>query len=326
MVLNDAVHAVTSFKRYVGDQSIEWRLHWLLRIGVFLEFVGHGTFGVKTKAAWLAYFHVFAVPDDLALRLMPVIGIIDITLGCLALVAPRRGILLYMTAWGAFTALLRPAAGQGWWEFFERSYNFGGPAALLALYGTPREWKDWMMRPRMVPALSVEQRRHLLWGLRLIVASMLIGHGGYGVFLVKNDLLVHYQSLGLGALGLPLETWRAGIGFFEIGMGAAALLTTAPEFFLFVCGWKLLTELLFVVAGANGAWWEVVERGGSYMVPLAAAAGLAYWIARARDTLERHRTAAALSAADSVPGSVGSHWAIPSLRLLSPIRAREPHA
>jgi hypothetical protein len=32
--------------------------------------------------------------------------------------------------------------------------------------------------------------------------------------------------------------------------------------------WKLGTEGLYVPAQAYGAWWEVLERGGSYAAPL----------------------------------------------------------
>jgi hypothetical protein len=274
----------------VGGQSVEWKLHWLLRIGVFMEFVGHGAFGVKTKADWLPFFHVFAIPDDIAWRMMPVIGGLDILLGILALLVPCRGILLYMAVWGTFTALLRPAADKGWWEFFERSYNYGGPAVLLALHGWGHTAKDWLKPLRTVPRLSAEMTARYLWVFRIVVALMLIGHGGYGAFLAKKNLLGHYQAVGLGGLGLPMETWRAGIGFFEMGLGAAALLTARPGYFLFVCGWKLLTELLYVFAGADGAFWEVVERGGCYMAPLSGLC-LAYCLRMRTGVAAAHRKA-----------------------------------
>ncbi len=250
-------------------QPVEWKLHWLLRLGVFMEFVGHGAFGVKTKAGWLPFFQVFSIPDHLSWKIMPVVGSIDILLGILVLLAPRRGFLLYMAVWGTFTALLRPAAGQGWWEFLERSYNYGAPAALLVLHGWGRGFRSWLEPLRSVPRLTPPQAEKFLWGFRMVVALMLIGHGGYGAFLVKTNLLAHYDSVGLGAFGLPLESWRAGIGFFEVGLGVTALLTLRPGFYLFVFGWKLMVELLHVSAGADGAWWEVIERGGCYMVPLA---------------------------------------------------------
>ncbi len=260
----------------VYERSIEWKLQWLLRIGVFMEFVGHGACGVHTKAAWLPYFHVFAIPDAVAWKLMPLVGSMDIALGTMALLSPRRALLLYMAVWGCFTALLRPAAGQGGWEFIERAYNYGVPLMLLLVLGFGQDWKSWFTSIKTAPPLSARRAGGLLWVLRVIVALMLIGHGGYGIFMVKSNLLGFYQAAGFGSLGLPLETVRAGIGFIEIGLGVAALFATRPSFFVFIFAWKLASELLYPVAGADLACWEVVERGGSYVAPLAAYCVLMY--------------------------------------------------
>jgi len=264
----------------VQAQPIEWKLHWLLRIGVFMEFVGHGAFGLKTKAGWLAYFHVFGITDDVAWSWMPIIGTIDVLCGLITLLSPRRVVLLHMAIWGAFTALLRPAANEGWWEFFERSYNYGGPAALLILHGVGGNVRSWFGALQTVPRFSIGQLQSCMWVCRGIVALMLIGHGGLGVFLAKKSLLGFYQAAGLSAFGIPLETWRAGIGFFEMGLGVAAFASLRPGYFGFICIWKLASELLYVVAGTNGAWWEVCERGSSYMVPLATMSLLFYLLAR----------------------------------------------
>jgi hypothetical protein len=258
------------------QRSIEWKLQWLLRLGVFTEFVGHGACGVHCKAAWLPYFQVFAIPEAVAWKLMPVVGAVDIALGTMALLSPRRALLLYMAIWGCFTALLRPAAGQGGWEFIERAYNYGVPVMLLLLLGSGQDRKSWFASVKTVPPLSARRAGGLLWVLRAIVALMLIGHGGYGAFMAKGNLLGFYQAAGLGSLGLPLEAIRAGIGFFEIGLGVAALFTTRPSFFVFIFAWKLASELLYLVAGADLAWWEVLERGGSYVAPLAACCVLMY--------------------------------------------------
>jgi len=91
----------------------EWTLHWLFRLALCAEFVGHGAFGVMTKQAWVPYFTLFGFPEAWAWTLMPVVGSVDITLGVLALVAPTRAGLLYMAWWGLFTASLRPLAGEG---------------------------------------------------------------------------------------------------------------------------------------------------------------------------------------------------------------------
>ncbi len=259
------------------DRSIEWKIHWVLRLGIFMEFVGHGACGVNTKAAWLPYFHVFGISDGAAWRLMPLIGSMDITLGLAALFSPRRALLLYMAVWGGFTALLRPAAGEGWWEFIERAYNFGVPLALLILHGLGKDWKSWFESLRTIPELSGEQVRKLLWTFRVIAALMLIGHGGYGPFMGKANLLTFYRAAGLASFGLPLEMIRAGVGFLEMGLGILALFSTWPGFFVFVCLWKVVSESLFIASGSTLACWEVVERGGSYVAPLGAVLAL-IWV------------------------------------------------
>jgi len=122
-------------------------LFWLLRIACICEFVGHGAFGIITKAAWVPYFGVVGIPERWAYRLMPVIGSVDIFLGFLVLLKPVRVALLYMTLWGLWTALLRPLAGESLWETVERAPNYLVPAALLCLRGLPTplgDWREWL--------------------------------------------------------------------------------------------------------------------------------------------------------------------------------------
>lgn len=264
------IGSIVGLWRGFAGRSVEWKLHWLLTLGVLMEFVGHGACGVATKSGWLPYFHVFAISDTFAWSIMPLVGSVDIALGVLAVLSPRRALFLYMATWGCFTALLRPAAGQGWWEFIERSYNYGVPFALLFLHGFGTDRKSWFSPLRSVPKLSAQQTITLTWLLRGIIALMLIGHGGFGPFMAKANLVGLYQAAGLGVFGLRLETIRAALGFFEIGLGIAALFAIRPSFFIGVCAWKLTVEALYLVAGAPLACWEVVERGGSYVAPLAA--------------------------------------------------------
>jgi hypothetical protein len=127
----------TSWCDPTARHTPEWTLHWLFRLALCAEFVGHGAFGVMTKQAWVPYFTLFGFPESWAWRLMPVVGSIDITLGLLALVAPTRAGLLYMALWGLFTASLRPLAGESGWEFLERSYNFGLPFLMMRINAFP---------------------------------------------------------------------------------------------------------------------------------------------------------------------------------------------
>jgi hypothetical protein len=256
--------------RGISTQTAAWTLHWLLRLGIFMEFVGHGACGAITKKGWLPYFHVLGISENMGWELMPLVGSLDIALGVITLLSPRRALLLYMALWGCFTALLRPAAGDGGWEFIERSYNYGVPFMLLLLHGFGHGRKSWFESLKTVPSLSARQAQTLLWVLRVIIALMLIGHGGFGAFMGKKNLLGFYQTAGFGVFGLPLETIQTAIGFFEIGLGCAALSATWAVFFAFIFAWKLGSELLYPLAGAPLACWEVIERGGSYVAPLTA--------------------------------------------------------
>lgn len=264
------INGRASLWRRIAGAGAESKLHWLLRLGVIMEFVGHGACGVHTKAGWLPYFKVFGIRENAAWQLMPLVGTMDIGLGVAALLAPRRALFLYMGIWGLFTALLRPAAGEGGWEFIERAYNYGGPFALLLLHRFGHGQKGWFARIETVPSLTEANAATLLWFFRAIVALMLIGHGGFGAFMGKRNQLEFYRGAGLGALGLPLETVRAVVGVAEIGLGVAAIFARRPGFFLAVCAWKIASESLYIVSGAQLACWEVVERGGSYVAPLCA--------------------------------------------------------
>jgi hypothetical protein len=273
----------TSLLDNVAHQPLAWHIHWLFRLALFCEFVGHGAFGVLTKPAWVAYFALFGIPEAWAWKLMPVVGSVDIALVTLTLVAPTRAALLYMTGWGFLTAMLRPLAGEGWWEFFERAYNFGVPGLMLWVHSPGTTCNTWFTVITDVPRLTMARAQQYQWALRGIMASMLIGHGGFGLVMGKQSLFHFYDAAGLGVFGVPLPTVSAALGGCEMLLGLCCLVAQGTPFFLFVCVWKLGTELCYVPAQAYGAWWEVIERGSSYAAPL-------LWIAFAQvvQRLQRH--------------------------------------
>ena len=119
-------------------------LELMLRAACTLEFVGHGAFGLITKAAWVPYFGVVGIPEWLAYRLMPVIGTVDVTLGLVVALRPARAALLYMAFWGFTTASIWPLAGEPLWEFVERAPNWAVPLAFLYLRGFGRSWNEWL--------------------------------------------------------------------------------------------------------------------------------------------------------------------------------------
>lgn len=242
-----------------------WRrqhsLHWALRLGVAMCFVGHGAFGIITKPEWLPFFSTFGIGRDWAFRLMPVIGTVDIIAGLTMVLSPRPVVLLYMTLWGFWTALLRPISGDLAWETAERAGNYGVPLAFL-LFTTRRDSLRTWLAP-IVPVWPSPGRSLLIERvLRLTTAALLSGHGALAVF-GKPLLAAHYA-----AVGLPIEALTV-TGWFEIALTVAVLLRPRFALLIFVVTWKVATEALFPITGAP--WWEFIERGGSYAAPLALA-------------------------------------------------------
>lgn len=118
----------------------------LLRLGVFGSFFGHGIFALQVKQSWLPYFTAVGLSESVGTVLLPLIGIMDIVVALIALLYPLRIVLVWAAAWGFWTALMRPIAGEPIWDFVERSANWAAPLALLALQGWPKKAKDWIMK------------------------------------------------------------------------------------------------------------------------------------------------------------------------------------
>ena len=119
------------------------KVEWILRIGVFGAFLGHGIFALGVKEGWIEYFTAIGITEDMARTLMPIIGTMDIVVAFFAIVKPFRVVIAWAAVWGFATALIRPIAGEPIWDFVERSANWAAPLALLALQGFPKKFKDW---------------------------------------------------------------------------------------------------------------------------------------------------------------------------------------
>lgn len=120
------------------------KVEWILRLAVAGEFIGHGAFAIQGKEGWFGYFKVVGItsPDTIT-SLLLIIGITDIILAILVLVRLIPVLLLWMTLWGTWTAILRPLAGEPIWDLVERSANIGAPLALLFIHGVPSSLKNW---------------------------------------------------------------------------------------------------------------------------------------------------------------------------------------
>ena len=216
---------------------------WILRVAAAMCYIGHGAFGIITKAAWVPYFGVAHIPAAWAWKLMPVVGSMDILLGLCALLWPKRWLFAWMTVWAVWTALLRPLSGEPFWETLERAGNYCVPLAIFLL----ASGVSWARATKV---------------LRVAAALLLCGHamlalGG------KAALVNHWHTL-FPHMDALLMTRAAGA--VEMTMAFFILLEPTATLCFTACGWKLATESLFFVVGAP--MWEFVERGGSYGVPL----------------------------------------------------------
>ena len=283
------------FTKHDGKlETLQKQLHWVLRISVALCFIGHGTWGIITKAGWLPFFASQGIPLDLAWNLQPLIGAFDILMAFLILWKPRRIILFWMFLWALWTAALRPLSGNlekfqvdgEWfvrlatdsmnvakmqtWEFWERAGNWGPPLMLLLMGGTfAMKAKDWFSE-YTEPRLKESMVDSLFFLLRVTLALLLIGHAGFGFAVEKQMLINHWQSIGIDA---NVDFIRM-IGWGELGLGVFVFIFPIRSIVWLCLVWKLFTEFLYVPADtvAGMGWvniFETIERFGDYGVPLA---------------------------------------------------------
>lgn len=119
-------------------------VEWILRIGMFGTFLGHGIFALQLKPRFLEMLTAFSgITGTAANNVMYAIGTVDIIVAILALVFPFRLALIYAAVWGFLTAVARPVAGDPIWDFVERWSNWAVPLALLYIKGLPKKWEEW---------------------------------------------------------------------------------------------------------------------------------------------------------------------------------------
>jgi hypothetical protein len=273
----------------MSNPDISSRLvNLILRASVWACFVGHGMFGVRQKAEWLVFYRAFGFPEGFSLATMPIIGLVDITIGFLALLWPTRLLFIYAASWTIFTGLLRPFVGMSVFEFVERAGNFGPPIALLL----GSAGAALLSKVETYNLLDEKHYARMRQVLAATTCLFLLGHGGLALA-AKPMLVTHWQSLGLLVTQMDAQTLTRMMGAWEVVLAFLVLLRPTPVICLTVIVWKLFTESLFVVGGAPA--WEVLERGGDYGTPLALLVVLTFGAARARDQLARFTTTAPLS-------------------------------
>jgi|SRR3989344_2449876 len=130
------------------------KIEWILRIAVAGEFLGHGVLAVYKKADWIKWTEQLTGFDTAtATTFIVMVGLIDILLACIVLVRPIKPLLLWMTFWGFWTALVRPLvasptafSGLSSMDFIERFANWGAPLALFFLLGGSSNWREWFKK------------------------------------------------------------------------------------------------------------------------------------------------------------------------------------
>jgi hypothetical protein len=159
--------------------------------------------------------------------------------------------------------------------------------AFLVMSGWGHSTRDWFS-PIRVRALRKQAVDRMALILRFSTGLLLIGHGGFGAIVQKQMLARHFASVGLDPQVVSPLLLIQLIGWFEICLGIGILVKPHRRVLLFVAGWKVLTELLYITTWAPNithgaavvpAWaislnslapvFEFVERFGSLAAPLA---------------------------------------------------------
>ena len=232
------------------------KIHYSLRIAAAMCFIGHGAFGIITKAVWCNYFALFGIDKVHAYQLMPVMGTADIIMGVILLFKPVRAIAVWLVIWGIVTASCRPLSGEPFAEFIERAGNFSAPLALLVLAGGINwnfKWLFSTIQPREPVSEKSLARVKLI--LRFTVFLLLMGHGWLNL-IQKPGLINQYTSLGFSN---PVNVSLLA-GIFEIMAAIAVLVKPVRPLIVVFLVWKMGTELFY----PHFEIFEWVERGGSY--------------------------------------------------------------
>ena len=265
----------------------------IFRISIFMTMAGHGFHGIFKggKQGWLQFF---AGPDAMigfnlfephAWTIMPIIGIVDILIGLYILIRPSRYALLHAGLWAFVTAFFRPladatglAGGHLLSGLLERTYNFGPALILLSLslYGTDvlsalNTFKGFFVERVRFPRIQVREAVAVRDVLALLISIALVGHAIYclvdGSGTVGRHLVAfgHDKVAGLQVLGV-------------LQLVAAALVLIGRRCSVIVAGVLAVTlgvEFLYIgdiIAGHGHyltAIFEIIERGGKYMIPVA---------------------------------------------------------
>jgi hypothetical protein len=148
----------------------------------------------------------------------------------------------------------------------DRAGNYGIPLAFLLYSGWAHSAREWLapIRPR---PMTRESLRGITAALKWTTVGCLIGHGAYGALLQKPVLTRQYTAVGLTSLPWVGVEFTRALGWIEIALGLAIAIRPFWYLLIVATGYKIATELLYPMTGSPV--WEFVERGGTYIAPLA---------------------------------------------------------
>lgn len=238
----------------------EQKIYYTLRVASGMCLIGHGVFGIITKAVWCNYLAVIGIGQDLAYQLMPVIGTIDVLMGISILFFPVRAVVLWLAVWGLATAAMRPLSGEPFAELLERAGNFGAPLALFILCPPSGGWKNWFEKMRPPVSISKGTLKILTITLQAAACVLLVGHGWLNL-MEKKGLMAQYSTLGFS----NVHNVALFAGIFEIAAAIVIVVKPLRPLIMLFLIWKISTELFYPQWGML----EFIERGGSYGVLLA---------------------------------------------------------
>jgi len=258
--------------------NLDKRIHYTLRFAAAMCFIGHGAFGIITKAIWLNYFAVFGIGHAMGYHLMPIVGVLDILMGISLLFYPTRAILLWLVVWGFITALCRPLSGEHFAETIERAGNYGAPLSLLILSGFGgKKIRDWFNGIKADTLINEKALAAATTCLKIVIFLLLTGHGWLNL-VEKKGLMGQYTSLGFSNSAQVAHI----AGIFEIVAALSVLIRPIRPVLIALLVWKMGTELFYPHWEA----FEWIERGGSYGAILA----LWFILPQLSMRLQKHQT------------------------------------
>jgi len=106
------------------------KIEWVLRIGVFGTFMGHGLLAISVNPSWIPYLATVGIDPEQAKILLPVIGSLDLLIALWVLIKPNKYVVAWAVFWALSTAIIRPLSGELFLAFIERAANWAAPLAL----------------------------------------------------------------------------------------------------------------------------------------------------------------------------------------------------